>query len=91
MSAAIFLMAIMGCGEGDASCQQVRLVETRYETQAACMAETETVLGRSLDVDYPVVLAECRADGKPPKPVKASEVRLPAPEQNPHYPLKENR
>jgi hypothetical protein len=88
MGPVVFLMAIMGCGEGDASCQQVRLLETRYESQAACMAQSEAALTSNLDADFPVVLAECRADGAPPKPSKANDVRLPEPEQNPHYPIK---
>jgi len=76
MTAAFFLMAIMGCGEGDASCQQVRLLETRYESQAACSAATEAAVARFVDIDYPVVVAQCLAGGSSAS-VKASDVKLP--------------
>jgi hypothetical protein len=75
----------MGCGEGDASCQQVRLLETRYESQAACSAATEGALARFTDVDYPVVVAQCVAGGGRAD-VKASEVKLPEAEATPFFP-----
>lgn len=76
MQAAFFLMAIMGCGEGEAPCQQVRLLETRYESQAACTAATEAAVRRFTDLDYPVVVAQCQAAGAS-KELRADEVRLP--------------
>ena len=85
MTAAFFLMAIMGCGEGDASCQQVRLLETRYESQAACTAATEAAVSRFTDIDYPVVVAQCVAGGSSPA-LKASDVKLPEAEATPLFP-----
>ena len=79
MGPAIFIIAIMGCGEGDAPCQQVRMLEARYESQAACTAATEAALIRNTDIDYPVVAAECVAAGSKPNPPKADEVQLPGP------------
>lgn len=76
MTAAFFLMAIMGCGEAEAPCQQVRVLETRYESQAACTAATEAAVTRFVDLDYPVVVAQCHAAGSSPK-VGAAEVKLP--------------
>ena len=77
MTPAIFLMAIMGCGEAEAPCQQVRVLETRYETQAACTAATEAAVTRFVDLDFPVVVAQCVAAGSSPK-LGAGEVKLPA-------------
>ncbi len=85
MTAAFFLMAIMGCGEGDASCQQVRLIETRYESQAACSAATEAAVARFIDIDYPVVVAQCVPGGSSAS-LKASEVKLPQAEATPLFP-----
>lgn len=85
MSAAIFLMAIMGCGEGDAPCQQVSMVETRYESKAACFAATEAAVTRFMDIDYPVVVAQCMAADSP-KALNASDVNLPDAEATPLYP-----
>ena len=76
MAPAFFLMAIMGCGEAEAPCQQVRVLETRYESQAACTAATEGAVMRFMDLDYPVVVAQCQAAGSK-KELRANEVRLP--------------
>ena len=82
MGAGLFLIAIMGCGEADAPCQQVRTLETRYETRADCTAASEAALAGAKDVDYPVVVAECVAAGQSPA-VKASSVKLPDPVRPP--------
>ena len=79
MGPAVFIIAIMGCGEADAPCQQVRTLEARYESQAACTAATEAALLKNTDVDYPVVAAECVAAGSSPNPPKANEVQIPGP------------
>lgn len=85
MQAAIFLMAIMGCGEGEAPCEQLRLLERRYQSQAACMAATEAALPRFMDADYPVVVAQCVAADAPPA-LRGSDVQRPAAESTPLFP-----
>ncbi|HEY0626058.1 MAG TPA: hypothetical protein VGD10_04925 [Allosphingosinicella sp.] len=84
MQAAIFVMAIMGCGESDGPCQQLRLLETRYESQAQCAAATEEAVMRFGDADYPVIVAQCQA-ANAPKIVRGSDVRLPNPERTPLF------
>jgi hypothetical protein len=79
MGPAIFIIAIMGCGEGDGPCQQVRTLEARYETQAACTAATEAALTENTDVDYPVVAAQCVAAGAKANPPRANQVQIPGP------------
>ncbi|MGZ8287395.1 MAG: hypothetical protein ACXW27_17500 [Allosphingosinicella sp.] len=79
MGPGIFLIAIMGCGEGDSPCRQVRTLEARYESQAACTAATEAAVLQNTDVDYPVVAAECVAAGAKSTPPKANEVQRPGP------------
>lgn len=79
MEPAIFLIAILGCGEGDGPCRQVRMLETRYESQAACAAATEAAVSRNVDVDYPVVAAECVFAGADSKPPRADQVKRPGP------------
>jgi hypothetical protein len=59
MGPGIFLIAIMGCGEGDAPCQQVRLLQTQYQSRAECLAASETALMANSNVDYPSVVAQC--------------------------------
>lgn len=77
MEPALFLIAILGCGEADDSCRQVRVLETRYESQAACTAATEAAAAANSDVDFPVVVAQCVAQGDSPVRVAPGEVRLP--------------
>ena len=63
MGPGVFLMAIMGCGEGDAPCQTLGTLDTRYETRAACVAATEGALNRDAAADSPVIVAQCVAAG----------------------------
>jgi hypothetical protein len=86
MEPALFVMAILGCGEGDLPCQEVRLADSRYESQAACMAATEAELARQGDVLFPVVVAQCRPAEQRAEVVRAAEVDLPEPEANPNFP-----
>ena len=79
MGPGTFLIAILGCGEGEAPCQQVRMLETRYESQATCTAATDAVLLKNADVDFPVIVARCVPAGAKVKPLKANEVELPGP------------
>ncbi len=75
---ATFLIAILGCGEGEANCQHVAIAPARYESRAACMAATENALA-SVDAAYPVLVADCRLAGAQSASVRADQVRLPEP------------
>lgn len=79
MGPGIFLIAIMGCGEGDAPCQQVRTLEARYASRAACTAATEVAVTQNSDVEYPVVVAQCVAAGASADNPKADQVQRPGP------------
>jgi hypothetical protein len=87
MGPAIYVIAILGCGEGEVPCDQLRVIETRYESFAACSEATDAAVMRSLDVNYPVVVAQCVAEGARADQLRAGEVDLPEPEQNPHFPV----
>ena len=77
MGMSYFIIAILGCGEGDAACQQVRMLDTHYQSQAACAQATEAVLPSQTDVDFPVVVAQCVAAGAPSPDVNAGDVTRP--------------
>ena len=77
MGPATFLIAIMGCGEAEAPCTQVRTLESRYESQSACTAATDQALLSNSDADYPVIVAQCVAAGKALPLLKANQVKLP--------------
>jgi len=69
MQSLLFVIAIMGCGEGDSPCREVQVAAPRYASEAACTAATESVLMRYTDLSYPSVVAQCR-------PANAGAVRL---------------
>lgn len=79
MGPALFVIAILGCGEGDAPCEQVRRLDTPYQTQASCMAATEAAMIANSETDYPVVVAQCVAAGANLSAPRPAEVRLPPP------------
>ena len=72
-----YLLALLSCGEGDAPCQQIGQAPVRYASQAECLAATEEQLARRSDLDHPVVVAECRAEGVRPAHLRADEVEKP--------------
>jgi hypothetical protein len=77
MEPLMFVMAILGCGESEAACREVRIAETRYATEAQCVAATGLELLRHDDVPYPTVVALCRREGAAVQTLRGSEVMLP--------------
>ncbi|HYJ30955.1 MAG TPA: hypothetical protein VEW25_11505, partial [Allosphingosinicella sp.] len=80
---ALYAIAILGCGEGEAPCQPVQTVEARYESREACLAATEQALARFSNLEFPTVVAECRTAGAVPATLRAADVRLPDPDRRP--------
>lgn len=77
MQSMLFVMAIMGCGESDAPCREVRVLDTPYRTEAICLAATEAVLMRNSDLSYPTIVAQCRPAAARARRLRADEVLLP--------------
>lgn len=63
MTPVFFVLAIMGCDDGQAECAQVRVEPAHYATAAQCNAALPAALSRHTDLDYPVVSAACRSSG----------------------------
>lgn len=85
MEPLLFVVAILGCGDGDSPCDELRIAPGRYQDRAACVRATAAILARHPAVDYPVIVAQCRpAAGEAPA-LRGSEVQLPEPEPNPHF------
>lgn len=63
MTPVFYVLAIMGCGDGQAGCQEQRVEPAHYATAAQCRAAMPIALQRHTDLDYPVVSAACRASG----------------------------
>jgi hypothetical protein len=77
MEPLLFVMAILGCGESDAPCREVRLAQARYRSEAECVAATDDELMRHGDLAYPTVVAQCRPAGAAPQVLRGSEVMMP--------------
>ena len=79
MEPVLYVMAILGCGESDAACRELRIDQARFRSEASCMAATETALIRHDDLPFPTIVAHCRPAGARPQPLRGSEVLRPAP------------
>lgn len=79
MEPVLFVMAILGCGESDAPCRELRVAETRYQSEQACMAATEAALLASSDLPYPNIVADCRREGTRVQPLRGSDLLQPEP------------
>ena len=80
MEPLFYVMAIMGCGDADSQCQQVRLLDTQYRSHAQCMAASEAALVQNSNVDYPTVVAQCVSGRRASAfRLRADEVSKPAP------------
>ncbi|MCP3734117.1 hypothetical protein M9979_04405 [Sphingomonas sp. RP10(2022)] len=75
MEPLFYVMAIMGCADGNVQCTEARVVPVRYQSMAQCRAALPAQLARNTDIDYPMLGAACRTagaqvarnDAKPPK------------------------
>ena len=63
MEPLFYVMAIMGCGDGNVQCTEARLVPVRYASMAQCRASLPDQLARNTDVPYPMIGAACRQGG----------------------------
>ncbi|MBA3879122.1 MAG: hypothetical protein C0500_05350 [Sphingobium sp.] len=58
-----YVMAILGCGDGEQACAEARIVPVRYPSITACQMAMPTAIVRNSDIDYPVIAASCREAG----------------------------
>ncbi|PTS89661.1 hypothetical protein DBR17_02930 [Sphingomonas sp. HMWF008] len=64
MEPLFYVMAIMGCSDGNTACQQTRIEPAQYQSIRACQQAMPAAIARNSDIDYPVVAASCRATGE---------------------------
>jgi hypothetical protein len=77
MQALVYVMAILGCGESDASCREVRIDTQVFRNEASCRAAMTATLARHTDLDFPTLVARCRRANARPASMRASDVLLP--------------
>lgn len=87
MGPVFYVMAILGCGEADAACQQVDTAQAQYASSEECNAATGGEVERRMDLAFPVIVAQChRADQKVSLALDPDDVMLPEPEVAPRAP-----
>jgi hypothetical protein len=64
MEPLFYVMAIMGCGDGQAACAQARVETAQYRSIQQCQAAMPAALARNTDIDYPEISATCQARGQ---------------------------
>ena len=65
MGPAYFVIAILGCADGSQGCTRVATMPAQYIDQRSCAAATSKALEASADLDFPALVAECRAVRSP--------------------------
>ncbi|HEY4070935.1 MAG TPA: hypothetical protein VGM04_05190 [Sphingomicrobium sp.] len=61
MGPAYFVIALLGCADGGSACAPVATLETHYATEEQCAAAAGAALIENSDLDYPTLVARCRA------------------------------
>lgn len=61
MGLGYFVIAILGCADGGKTCTPVTILDTHYSSEAECVAATGAALIRNSDLDFPTLVASCRA------------------------------
>jgi len=81
MGPAFYVLAILGCGEGETACEQIATAGSAYQSVDACNQASEGALMRHVDAAFPVVVAQCRRADRPASAdLWADEVERPGPE-----------
>ena len=65
MGPASFIIFILGCADGSATCAPVATEPTHFATEAACSAAAGEALLKNSDLDFPTLVAECRPAAAP--------------------------
>lgn len=58
-----YVMAILGCGDAGAQCQEARIEPMRYRSVAQCQAAMANSLERHTDLSFPTIQAACQRRG----------------------------
>ena len=58
-----YVIAILGCADGGASCQTVATLAPRYESASQCAAARDSALDANGDLDFPMLIAQCQKAG----------------------------
>ena len=77
MEPVYYVIAILGCADGSTQCMPVATVPTHYASHEACAAGTQQALLANTDLDFPTLVAECRAMQPPATATQDQPEKLP--------------
>lgn len=60
MEPIVYILAVMGCADDGARCQQARIEPVIYRSIDQCQAAMPAVLPRHTDLAYPTLTAACQ-------------------------------
>lgn len=60
MEPIVYILAVMGCADDGARCQQARVEPVVYRSIDQCQAAMPAVLPRHTDLAYPMLTAACQ-------------------------------
>lgn len=63
MEPVFYVMAILGCGDGQDQCREVRIEPVRYHSAVQCQVAMAEVLPRHADLSFPTIAASCQRRG----------------------------
>jgi hypothetical protein len=78
MEPVYYVIAILGCADGSTQCTPVATVQTHFASQAACTAGTQDALLANSDLDFPTLVAQCRAESPRKTAAQDRPEKLPA-------------
>jgi hypothetical protein len=61
MGPAYFVIALLGCADGGGACTEVATLPAHYGTETECTAATAAALVENSNLDFPTIVARCRA------------------------------
>lgn len=64
MEPVFYVMAILGCGDGQLQCREVRVEPVRYHSAMQCQMAMARVLPRHADLSFPTIAASCQRRGQ---------------------------
>lgn len=64
MEPVFYVMAILGCSDGQLQCREVRIEPVRYQSAAQCQVAMAQVLPRHTDLSFPTIAASCQRRGE---------------------------
>jgi len=60
MKEAIVILTLLGCDHGENNCAYIETASQSYDSETACLRASEAQILRVADVEYPIIMADCK-------------------------------